>query len=122
MSVFMMNIDNGAVLHTPMTPVLEAILSTLPLPQGLLLDVGCGVGSKTAFLRSTLNFVGSLAGVDCDREALSVAVARSGIWAIVGDAHMLTLRTACCGAAVCLATLGMLRDQRAALRELRRVV
>lgn len=122
MSVFMMNIDNGAVLHTPMTPVLEAILSTLPLPQGLLLDVGCGVGSKTAFLRSTLNFVGSLAGVDCDREALSVAVARSGIWAIAGDAHMLPLRTACCGAAVCLATLGMLRDQRAALRELRRVV
>jgi len=35
---------------------------------------------------------------------------------------MLPLCTACCGAAVCLATLGMLRDQRAALHELRRVV
>jgi ubiquinone/menaquinone biosynthesis C-methylase UbiE len=116
-----MNIDNSAALHAPMAPVLAAILAALPSPAGLLLDVGCGAGHKTALLRSLLNVAGPLAGIDCDREALSAA-ARSGMWAIAGDAHMLPLRTACCGAAVCLATLGMLHDQRAALRELRRAV
>ena len=116
-----MNIDDSAALHAPMAPVLEAILGALPLPEGLLIDVGCGAGHKTALLRSLLNVAGPLAGIDCDREALSAA-ARSGMWAIAGDAHMLPLRTACCGAAVCLATLGMLHDQRAALRELRRAV
>jgi SAM-dependent methyltransferase len=116
-----MNMHNVATLHAPMAPVLAAILAALPSPAGLLLDVGCGAGHKTALLRSLLNVAGPLAGIDCDREALSAA-ARSGMWAIAGDAHMLPLRTACCGAAVCLATLGMLHDQRAALRELRRVV
>ncbi|MBO9325328.1 MAG: class I SAM-dependent methyltransferase [Roseiflexus sp.] len=118
-----MKIDNSAAaaLHAPMTPVLEAILGTLPVPEGLLTDVGCGAGHKTALIRSTLNFAGPIVGIDCDRKALSAA-ARGGMWAIAGDAHMLPLRTACCDAAVCLATLGMLHDQRAALCELRRVV
>jgi trans-aconitate methyltransferase len=90
-----MNIDDSAALHAPMAPVLEAILGALPLPEGLLIDVGCGAGHKTALLRSLLNVAGPLAGIDCDREALSAA-ARSGMWAIAGDAHMLPLRTACC--------------------------
>jgi SAM-dependent methyltransferase len=117
-----MNMHNVATLHAPMAPVLAAILAALPSPAGLLLDVGCGAGHKTALLRSLLNVAGPLAGIDCDREALSAAADRGGMWTIAGDAHMLPLRTACCDAAVCLATLGMLHDQRAALRELRRVV
>ncbi|MGQ9827312.1 MAG: class I SAM-dependent methyltransferase [Roseiflexus sp.] len=117
-----MNSDDVAALHAPMAPVLKVILGALPSPEGPLLDVGCGTGSKTALLRSTLNFAGPLLGIDCNRESLSPAAVRGRMWVVGGDAHMLPLCTACCGAAVCLATLGMLHDQRAALRELRRVV
>lgn len=63
-----------------------------------------------------------LIGLDCDAAALREAVTRGELPAIAADAHALPLRSACCGAAVCIATLGLLRDQCAALRELRRVV
>lgn len=108
-------------LHEPLMPVLTAILSTLPPPEDPLLDVGCGAGAKTPVLCATLN-PAPLIGLDHDLEALQEAVAYGGLLAVAGDAHALPLRSASCGAAVCIATLGLLHDQRAALRELRRVV
>lgn len=106
-------------LHEPLKPTLTAILATLAPPEGPLLDVGCGTGAKAPLLRS---LSASLVGLDCDLEALQEAVALAKLLAVAGDAHALPLRTACCGAAVCIATLGLLHDQRAALREMRRVV
>jgi len=109
-------------LHEPVKPALAAMLATLPPPEGLLLDVGCGAGGKTPWLRSMLNSLAPLIGLDCDLEALQKAVAHDGLLAVAGDAHALPLRPACCSAAVCIATLGALHHQRVALRELRRVV
>lgn len=109
-------------LHEPLKPILAAILATLTLPEGPLLDVGCGTGAKAPILRTMLRPAAPLIGLDCDLEALQEAVTHAGLLAVVGDAHALPLRTAHCGAAVCIATLGLLYDQRAALREMRRVV
>jgi SAM-dependent methyltransferase len=110
------------VFHESLTPVLTAILATLPHPEGPLLDVGCGAGAKAPVLHATLNLTTPLVGLDYTLEALHEAVACDRLLAVAGDAHALPLRTASCGAAVCIATLGLLRDQRAALRELRRAV
>ncbi len=109
-------------LHEPLMPVLTAILTTLPPPDGSLIDVGCGAGAKTPVLCATLNLPPPLIGLDHDLEALQEAVAHGGLLAIAGDAHALPLRSASCGAAVCIATLGLLHNQRTALREVRRVV
>ncbi|ABU59316.1 Methyltransferase type 11 [Roseiflexus castenholzii DSM 13941] len=109
-------------LHEPLTPVLTAILATLPPLAGPLLDVGCGAGAKIPLLRAKMNHTAPLIGLDCDLPALQEAVMADRLLAVAGDAHALPLRTASCGAAVCSAVLGLLRDQRTALRELRRVV
>lgn len=109
-------------LHEPLKPILTVLLATLAPPEGPLLDVGCGAGAKAPLLQSTLELSAPLIGLDCDLEALQEAVTHAGLLAVAGDAHALPLRSACCGAAVCIATLGLLRDQRAALREMRRVV
>lgn len=108
-------------LHEPLSPILRVLLASLPHPDGVLLDVGCGAGTKETLWTEAFGPATPIVGVDIDPDALQQA-ARGRLRPLSGDAQALPLRAASCGAAVCIATLGVLADQRAVLRELRRVI
>ena len=132
-------------LHAPLLPILRHVLELASLPRtGLALDLACGPGRKAALLGATLGPGVRLFGIDRSLAAIRVAsgvhhgtaiedgsagsaTARSALLGsrltgIVGDALALPLRSHCCDAAFCIAALGLFADQRAALREMWRVL
>jgi SAM-dependent methyltransferase len=107
-----------AELHEPLIPVLRAVLADLEIPRAArVLDVGCGDCAKWPLYRDCLGAELALLGADLDRAAL-----RGPGALVVADAHALPFPDAACGAALCVATLGLLADRGRALREMRRVL
>lgn len=115
-----------ANLHAPLEPILRELTARAGWRRdGLVLDVGCGAGLKHDLLREVLEPQGRVVGIDIDRIALRKAYEQrsdaANDW-IAGDAAALPVRSHCTDGAACIAVLGSLLDQAAALRELRRVL
>jgi SAM-dependent methyltransferase len=105
-------------LHMPLLPVLRYVLPQSMPRHGLVLDLACGEGQKTPLLAETLGPGLRLIGLDLMR-----ATSRGGPPLFVcGDAHALPFRDACLDGAVCIAAVGLFREQIVALRELRRAL
>lgn len=116
------------MLDAPHAALLRAALAELSPPGSRsALDLGCGVGAKTAWLAEHAALRADhplqLIGIDGNRAALATAhgVEPSGAW-VCGDAHALPLATASIDLIWCVAVLGLLADPAAALREARRVL
>ncbi len=87
-----------------------------------VLDAGCGVGYGSLILHEA--GAASVTGVDIAQEAVDAAVRRAGHGAefILGDVERLELADDSFELAVCFETIEHVRDQDAALNELRRVL
>lgn len=107
-----------AELHEQLIPVLRAALADLEIPGAArVLDIGCGDCAKWPLYRESLGPELALLGADRDRAAL-----RGPGALVAADAHALPFPDAAFGAALCVATLGLLADRGRALREMRRVL
>ena len=103
--------------HRGRRRILRAELEGLDVPAGArLLDAGCGSGQTLALLSA----FGAATGVDPDAHSVALAVAR-GQSAIVGALPHLQFEDGTFEVCTCLDVLEHLADDRAALRELRRV-
>jgi SAM-dependent methyltransferase len=130
-------------LHASLLPILRHVLANTPLPRrGLVLDLACGAGEKTALLAEALGPGVRLLGLDIDRGAMrdgrpktedrrpktedEQAPPQSTVHrppsTVCADAHALPLRDTCLDAAVCIAALGLFAEPVVALRELRRTL
>lgn len=109
-----------AALAAPHAPLLRAALA-LATPGGarLALDLGCGGGARTPWLRAACEPGALVVGLDHGRAAL--AAAAGGPW-LAGDAQHLPLRPAVADLAWCVAALSLFGDAAQALREARRVL
>lgn len=89
---------------------------------GLVLDVACGAGLKSALLTQVLGPGGRAVGLDIDLPALRAARAAhdSGQHWLAADALRLPLRSAVADGAWCVAALGLLPNATSALAEMRR--
>lgn len=113
-------------LHAPIIPILRMALAQMRQgPVSVALDIACGAGHKSDWLAQIVRPGGQLVGIDHDSTALRVAhAARPAApfaW-VAGDALALPCATGCADLAWCSAALGLFRDRRAALREMRRVL
>jgi ubiquinone/menaquinone biosynthesis C-methylase UbiE len=107
-------------LHRPILPILELLVAEAGWPAGgLLLDVGCGAGLKSALL---LGRVGRVLGLDIDAGMLRAAPQSNGLLWVAADAAALPLAAGSADGAWCAATLGLLANRAAALAELRRAL
>jgi ubiquinone/menaquinone biosynthesis C-methylase UbiE len=122
------------MLDTLHTDLLHAALHEIsPTFSGYALELGCGGGDKTGWMRGVRSQESgvrsqdsgerTLIGIDTNERALAVARAAhpNGIW-LCGDAHALPLTTASIDLIWCVAVLGLLADPAAALREAWRVL
>jgi ubiquinone/menaquinone biosynthesis C-methylase UbiE len=116
------------VLDAHHAALLRAALAELSPPGSrAALDLGCGIGAKTAWLAEhvapRVDHPQRLIGIDRDRSALATAYTAepSGVW-VCGDACALPLTTASIDLIWCVAVLGLLANPAAALREAWRVL
>lgn len=108
------------LLHQPYLPrIRHALRAATPAGARIALDVGCGDGSKTQWLREQCAPDALLIGIDRDVTALRSAPA---LTAIAGDAAALPLRDGCVDLIWCVAALQLFADRQQALRELWRVL
>lgn len=108
------------LLHEPYLPRMRhALLAATPAGARVALDVGCGDGSKTQWLRERCAPDALLVGIDCDAAALRSTRA---LLAIAGDAGALPLRAGCIDLIWCVAALQLFADRQRALREMWRVL
>ncbi|WP_322820896.1 class I SAM-dependent methyltransferase [Chloroflexus sp.] len=107
-------------LHEPYLALLrQAMLAATPPGSRVALDVGCGDGSKTRWLRACSASDALIVGVDRDGSVLRAA---DDIMFIVGDATHLPLRDACIDLVWCIAALNLFPHRHLALREMWRVL
>jgi ubiquinone/menaquinone biosynthesis C-methylase UbiE len=119
-------------LHAPLVPILRHVLATIDLPRsGIALDLASGSGLKLPLLAEACGPSVQFIALDIDRDAVRIAWQAQSPrptftppprHRLVGDALTLPLRDACCETVFCIAALGLFADQRAALREMRRVL
>lgn len=108
------------LLHQPyLACIRHALLAATPAGARVAIDVGCGDGSKTLWLRERCAPDALLIGIDRDAAALRAAPALA---AIAGDAEALPLRDSCVDLIWCVAALQLFTDRQRALRELWRVL
>lgn len=108
------------LLHEPYLPRIRlALLAATPAGARIALDVGCGDGAKTQWLREQCATDALLIGIDRDVTALRSAPALA---AIAGAAEALPLRDGCVDLIWCVAALQLFTDRQQALRELWRVL
>ena len=99
--------------------VLEQVIAALALPrQARILDAGCGSGRNMIELARR----GTVTGVELSDTSVGLARARHTGDVISGSVLQMPFASASFDLAVCLDVLEHLEDDRAALRELRRVV
>lgn len=97
------------------------MLERCPVPAGgIALEVGCGSGRLLQELGRMAAF-GALVGVDPEPAMLAIARGR-GIDALLGRAERLPVRTGSVDLCYAYLALHLVQDQRAAAREMRRVV
>lgn len=98
-----------------------ALRQVIPLGQRTVLDLGCGNGSKTAWLRAICPPTAQVLGLDRDGTALhhARAGAPQGSW-LCADAHAMPLRSASLDLIWCIAALGLMRDPASVLLEAQR--
>lgn len=107
-------------LHEPYLALLrQAMLAATPSGSRVALDVGCGDGSKTRWLRACSTSDALIVGVDRDGSALRTA---DDIMFITGDATHLPLRDASIDLVWCIAALNLFPHRHLALREMWRVL
>ncbi len=108
------------LLSEPYLPrVRQALLDATPAGARVAIDVGCGHGVNTVWLRERCAADALLIGVDCDVSALRAA---STVRGIAGDASALPLRDHCADLIWCVAAFALFADQQRALAEMRRVL
>jgi SAM-dependent methyltransferase len=114
------NTPDYAALAAPHVPLLHAALA-LATPAGarLALDLGCGTGTWTPWLRAACEPGALVVGLDHASAGLATTV--GGPW-LVGDAQRLPLRPAVADLVWCVAALSLFGDPAQALREVRRVL
>jgi ubiquinone/menaquinone biosynthesis C-methylase UbiE len=111
----------------------DALRERSPAYSGYALDLGCGVGGKTEWLREGKRQAAkggreqadtsALIGIDSNARALVAAHAAHPEYSwLCGDAGALPLTTGSIDLIWCVATLGVLADPAAALREAWRVL
>lgn len=109
------------LLHEPYLPLLQqALLSATPPGAKIAVDVGCGDGTKSRWLRANCAAEALVIGVD--RDVAAVQAAAATIIGIVGDAGALPLRDSCVDLIWCVAALALFTDRQRALAEMRRVL
>lgn len=107
-------------LHEPYLVLLQqAMLAATPPGSRVALDLGCGDGSKTRWLRACSASDALIVGVDRDGSVLRAA---DDIMFIAGDASHLPLRDACIDLVWCIAALNLFPHRHLALREMWRVL
>ncbi len=107
-------------LHEPYLALMQqALRAVTPVDARVALDIGCGDGSKTRWLRAHIVPDGHLIGIDRNGAALSAA---RDIVAIAGDATALPLRADCVDLIWCIAALALFADPQRALGEMWRVL
>ncbi|WP_322817212.1 class I SAM-dependent methyltransferase [Chloroflexus sp.] len=107
-------------LHEPYLVLLQqAMLAATPPGSRVALDLGCGDGSKTRWLRACSASDALIVGVDRDGSVLRAA---DDIMFIAGDASHLPLRDACIDLVWCIAALNLFPNRHLALREMWRVL
>jgi len=87
-------------------------------PDSEVLDVGCATGGMMRFLRGE----GRFTGLDRSEEAAGIARERSGCPVVVGDATAMPFPDARFDGVLAMDVLEHIEDDRAALREIRRVL
>ncbi len=100
--------------------VLAAVSRYAPAGFGSMLDVGCGTGGNLAALRAAFPEA-SFTGVDASEDALE-ASRRRGLHVVAGDASALPVADGSADIVSALDVLEHLDDDRAAVREMARVL
>ncbi|MGC8798791.1 MAG: class I SAM-dependent methyltransferase [Chloroflexus sp.] len=109
-----------ALLHEPYLPLIRrALLAVTPRGIAKALDVGCGDGAKTHWLRECCTSDGLIIGLERD---VNVLGSTQGISQIVGDAVNLPFADQTIDVIWCIAALALFSQPQQALAEMRRVL
>lgn len=102
----------------------DALVASLPLAQGMnIVDVGCGQGVLTPFVRAAVGAAGRIAAVDPSACMLAHAARRDAqLWPLLARAEELPLLDGWADMVLCFSAFPHIEDKEAAAREFFRVL